>query len=281
MRCKMTASLRARAILAFFMPARRATPIAQSFKSEGLTGRVRMTADVTEEAVFAPNRLAQTLEEAGRALGFDHFCLVHEDLTRLTTIASDTALAAFDLYDRGGWAEVDYRAANVARVPNGKLFIDHVEIDEEERLRNPIYHDLYVPHRMAYYAGWRFKVGGSTWNVAMARSEERGPVSEQEAKELEAVMPVANRALCLIHELGETHARGVFDGLTTSQTAAVLLQGDGKVGRATPQAERLFDIDFDIREGRLWSAHPASNARLEQLAQHARSEVDREICRLS
>jgi DNA-binding CsgD family transcriptional regulator len=234
-------------------------------------GDIARATRLLEEAVFAPDHLAQTLDEAGRALGFDHFCLVHDDLNALTTVASDTSVEAFDLYAKGGWAEVDYRAAHVGRVRDGKLFLDHVVVDAEKRLGNPVYHDLYVPHRMAYYAGWRFTVGGSTWNLALARSEERGPVSEEEAKALESIIPIANRSLYLIHQLRETHVKGMFDGLTTSQTAAVMLHRDGKVGLVTPQAQRLFNIDFDIRDGRLWSAHAASNARLEKVAHFARS----------
>jgi len=237
-------------------------------------GDIAKATRLLEEAVFAPDRLAQTLDEAGRALGFDHFCLVHDDLNALTAVASGASLEALQVYARDGWAETDYRAANVGRVRDGKPFLDHVMVDAETRLGNPVYHDLYVPHRMAYYAGWRFTVGGSTWNLALARSEESGPVSEEEAKALESIIPIANRSLYLIHQLRETHVKGMFDGLTTSQTAAVMLHSDGKVGLVTPQAQRLFNIDFNVRDGRLWSAHAGSNARLEKVAQFARSGKD-------
>lgn len=237
-------------------------------------GNIARATQLLEEAVFAPDNLAETLSEAGRALGFDHFCLVHSDLDNLTTVANDDSAENFELYAKGGWAAVDYRGANVGRIRDGKLFLDHVAVPEEKRLSNPIYHDLYVPRRMAYYAGWRFSINGSTWNLALARAEEHGPVSAEEARSLEQVIPIANRALYLIHQLRETHIKGLFDGLATSQTAAVLINADGRVGLVTPQANRLFGLDFGVKEGRLWSAHALSNARLDQISELARQRKE-------
>ncbi len=231
-------------------------------------------ARLLEEAVFAPDNLGEALSEAGRALGFDHFCLVHSDLHNLTSIANEESTEALELYAKGGWVDVDYRSANVGRVRDNKLFLDHLMVPEDKRIANPIFNDLYVPKRMAYYAGWRFSIEGSTWNIALARSQDRGPVTSEEAQDLERLMPVANRSLYLIHRLRETQVRGLFDGLSATHTAAVLLNRDGRVGRITPQAERLFNIDFNVKDSTLWSAHAASNARLGDLSKRARTRED-------
>ena len=63
-----------------------------------LMGDIAKATRLLEEAIFAPDNLAETLGEAGRALGFDHFCLVHDDLHNLTSIASEESTEALQLY---------------------------------------------------------------------------------------------------------------------------------------------------------------------------------------
>ena len=68
-------------------------------------------------------------------------------------------------------------------------------VPEAQRLSSGIYHDLYLPQKMAFFAGWSASVGEESWIFSLARSEERGPVGPDEARLLADLMPYANRAL--------------------------------------------------------------------------------------
>ena len=147
---------------------------------------VTRATELLESSLFKPDDLPHTLEAVAREIGFDHFCLVHAELDNLTFIASELSLDALNAYADGGWREVDYRAANVNQTPDGQLFLDHLAVPDESRTRSAIYNELYVPKRMAYFAGWRFAIDGDTWIYSLARAEDKGPAGLAEAEGLMA-----------------------------------------------------------------------------------------------
>ncbi len=234
---------------------------------------VNSAAALLEEAIYRPEHMPDALEAAGQALGFDHFALVHSEIERATFLAADRTMHSLQAYAREGWMPHDYRAANVNREALGKLFLDHLAVADDLRLSSAIYHDLYVPHDMAYYAGWRLSVDGAIWIYALARSETKGPVGRAEAATLARFGPVANRALLLARHMREIRVRGMVDGLAAAGVAAILLDDDGKSILVTPEAEALFDADFGVRQGALWSSSPACRADLAMLAAMARGRL--------
>lgn len=230
---------------------------------------VRAT-ELLEASLFTPESLASALEAVGREIGFDHFALVHSDLENLTFIASEPAVEAFNAYDRGGWREVDYRAANVNQTPAGRLFLDHIVVPKAERISSAIYNELYVPMRMAYFAGWRFDVADATWIYSLARAEDKGPASAADIDALTALAPFANRALLTAWRMRDAHVAGMVDGLASAGVAALVIDNNGRVSLATPQAEAMFGSELGIRAGRLWAANPHANREIEKLIMLAR-----------
>lgn len=226
-----------------------------------------------ESSLFTPEALPQTLEQVGRELDFDHFCLVHSDIESSNFIASERTMSALNSYARGGWVDVDYRAANVNDTPDGQLFLDHVAIPEEQRVDSDIYNELYVPARMAFFAGWRYAVGGSTWIYSLARAESLGPANDVDVEALKTLMPYANRALLMARHMREVRVRGMSDGLASAGVAAIIIDSDGKARVATPQAEAMFGPEFGIRAGKLWSSNPKVNAEFGKLAALARARI--------
>lgn len=105
------------------------------------------------------------------------------------------------------------------------------------------------------------------------RTVERGAATLKEVQAVRESAPVINRALRLMGRLRRAQIKGVFDGLTAARSAAILLSADGKVSTTTPRAERLFGLDFAVREGRLWSAHSATHTCLDQLADQIRKRL--------
>lgn len=229
--------------------------------------------ELLESSLFTPDALPQTLEEVGRELGFDHFCLVHSDIEASNFIASERSLSALNAYAKGGWVEVDYRAANVNTTPDGHLFLDHVAVPEKQRVESEIYNELYVPERMAFFAGWRFAVSGSTWIYSLARAESLGPANDVDVDALKTLMPYANRTLLMARHMREARVRGMSDGLASAGVAAIIVDSDGKARVATPQAEAMFSHEFGIRAGRLWSSNPKVNGEFDKLAALARARI--------
>lgn len=217
--------------------------------------------------MFEPQTQALTMEAAGRLLRFDHFCLVHANINDLNVIASDASLEGFKAYEAGGWVSADYRAATVNDAAPGSLYLDHIAVPEQQRLSSAIFNELYVPQRMAHFAGWRVNIEDETWIFSMARSKEAGSVTQEEAARLSAFMPYANRTLMLAHEMRHARVQGAADLAGIAGIPLIVLDHRGQVLAVNPHAENLFTRCFGVRENRLWALHPESQSRLEALAQ--------------
>jgi DNA-binding CsgD family transcriptional regulator len=216
-----------------------------------------------EEAAIAPDRLADILNEAGRAIGFDQFRVRHHETASDLDSAGVTLGDRLQLFARPDWrARPDHRGTIGTRLHGSQRNETTREADTGAGSDG-----FPLANGTVYGAGWRLTSQDDAWDFVLLRAEQRGPVSAVEAEQIEQLIPVANRVPRLLHALRTIYFRGIFDGLSATQTAAVLLKRDGSVELATPLAQRLFNTDFDIREGRLWSAHASSNDHLEALAQ--------------
>jgi DNA-binding CsgD family transcriptional regulator len=216
-----------------------------------------------EEAALAPDRLADILNEAGRAIGFDQFIVRHHEMASDLDSAGVSLGASLQVFARPDWLpRIDHAGTTGLRLDDA---------GPHDPARDPYIgaggDSIHIANGTVHGAGWRLRSQDDSWSFVLLRAEQRGPVTAAEATQIERLIPVANRVPRLLHALRTTYFSGLFDGLSATQTAAVLLKRDGIVELATPLAQRLFNSDFDIREGRLWSAHASSNDHLEALAQ--------------
>jgi DNA-binding CsgD family transcriptional regulator len=218
-----------------------------------------------EEAATAPDKLADILNEAGRAIGFDQFLVRHNETASDLDSAGVTLGASMQVFARADWLPRPDHAGTTGLRLDGA--------GPNDAVRDPYTgaggDGIHLANGTVYGAGWRLTSPDDSWSFVLLRAEQRGPVSAAEATQIEQLIPVANRVPRQLDALRATYFRGLFDGLSATQTAAVLLKRDGVVDLATPLAQRLFNTDFDIREGRLWSAHASSNDHLEALAERA------------
>lgn len=223
-----------------------------------------------EEGLFLPDGEAETLAQAGRLLGFDHFCLVHADLSQLRTVAAAHSQAVFADYEAGGWLSGDYRARAMGAAPSGRLYVDNVDVPDGQRRRSAIYNDFLVPKGIASFAGWRLNLADETWIYSLARPERAGDIAPDEAAELAAFMPFANRTLELAHRMRQARIDSAADFAGGLGQALILIDHNGRPARVNGRAEGLFTDTFGVRDGRLWSARPDTQRRLDGLAQAAR-----------
>jgi DNA-binding CsgD family transcriptional regulator len=221
--------------------------------------------ELLEEAAVAPDRLADILNEAGRAIGFDQFFVRYRETASDQDGAGVTQGDRLQVFARSDWLPYLDHA--------GTAGLHLVDAEPLDALRDPYVgasDGVHVANGTVYGACWRLTLLDGSWSFMLLRGKQRGPVSAAEAEQIERLIPLANRVPRLLHTLRAAYFRGLFDALSATQTAAVLLKRDGHADLATPLAQRLFNADFGIREGLLWSAHASSNDRLEALAQRAR-----------
>lgn len=232
-------------------------------------GDAAKAARLLEEAVFAPDTLSEALREAGRAMAFDHCWLVCAD--HGDSAAPDTERIADNRVTPADGVSVPAPNGSVLSVAsNGRLRLERLPRQDGEGSSAANIRQQALLAEMPHCAWWRFSFGAITWTLALARSAESGPVSQREAEELERLMPLANRAVLIAHQMRETHVRGLFEGLSASKRAAALLDSHGRVRMLTPPAVRLFGMDFCIRDRRLWSAHAPSQSLLDRLVEALR-----------
>ena len=152
------------------------------------------------------------------------------------------------------------------------MFIDHHVVAENERVNSAIYNELYVPQRMAHFAGWRHEVGRSTWIFSLARAAGKGQANQRDIKALRELAPAANRALQIARHVRDVRICGLLDGLAAAGLAVITMDNDGLARAQTPQAEAMFDNTFGIRGGRLWASTRNLQARLDILTGLAREK---------
>src|SRR5690606_3862691 len=130
-----------------------------------------------EQRLHQPEELPDAMDAAGRLLGFDYFCLASSNLDRPAYIVSERHSEGIAPYFTDRWVDIDYRARAERKLPLNTLFLDHRAVSEDERRGSVIYNELFVPLRMANYAGMRFDLDGhEEWFCFAMRSEQAGVI---------------------------------------------------------------------------------------------------------
>lgn len=222
---------------------------------------------VIEKCIAQPERLPAAMGEAARLLGFDYFCMVSSNLERPAFLVPEEQSEGISRYFNDGWINVDYRARRERRLPLNTLFLDHRAVAESERKSSAIYNEFFVPMRMAHYAGIRFPMGtDEEWFCFVCRSEEAGVIDGASARHFRRIAQLATNTASVATRIHDARAAGMLEGLVRSGVAAVLLDGTARVTAVTSKAEAIFQSDFGVRQGRLWSANPADAAALGMLS---------------
>jgi DNA-binding CsgD family transcriptional regulator len=232
--------------------------------------------ELLDACVHQPEGLPEAMDAAGRLLGFEYFCLASANLDRPAFVASERQNAGIAPYFADGWVDVDYRARAERPLPLNTLFLDHRAVPAEERKRSQIYNELYVPRRMANYAGMRFDLDGSEeWFCFVMRSEEAGVIEGKDAAAFVRVARTAMNVASIATRLQATRASDILYGLAATGAAAIVLDRQGRAMALTPGAERILGAGLDITEGMLRSSNSADAPVLGALAHAARNPNSR------
>jgi DNA-binding CsgD family transcriptional regulator len=86
-------------------------------------------------------------------------------------------------------------------------------------------------------------------------------------------MAHASRTLAFAKQVRDIRAQSISDFGTQLGIPLIMLDGEGRAVAISPQAERLFDREFGIRNRRLWAADSESSNKLETLVRMARASI--------
>lgn len=223
-------------------------------------------ATLLEEAHSSLDSLETVLDEVARALGFDLFCILHPEGSGPPKTHSEGPSGLLEPFDTGEFAVLDWQGAKIGHHRNGLMLLNSLGAGGRHVLNGTLLQPRVTSSSTTHFVAWHLPIGEKSWNLAFVRGRDRGPVGAEEAQAAASVIPVANRALRMLHRQKQIHVKGVFHGLAAARSAAVLIEADGGATLATPPAERLFGLDFGIKDGRLWSAHSASDESLQELS---------------
>lgn len=220
-----------------------------------------------EECLGEPDRLPVAMGEVSRLLGFDYFCMVSSNLARPAFLVPEEQSEGISRYFDEGWVNIDYRQRTERPLPLNTLYLDHRAVNENERKRSAIYNELFVPMRMAHYAGIRFQMGvDEEWFCFVCRSEEAGVIEGRVAHHFKRIVELAMNSASTAARVHTERSSGMLEGLMKSGVPALLLDGAGRVIAVTSKAEAIFRDDFGIRQGKLWSANPGDAMALGMLS---------------
>lgn len=170
-----------------------------------------------------------------------------------------------------GWYLRDPRASRGWPLVDAgrRVVIEHDIASDDERRVSPFHQELLRDHKLPWWAAVAFDVDGHRWCLPIHRSAVQGAFSREEARLLEPLSGRLGTLIGLAQRLGDARANGAMDALTRLRSPAILLDSAGRVLRANEHAERLFDADFGVMNGRLRAGHAASDDALQTLLARA------------
>jgi len=123
-----------------------------------------------------------------------------------------------------------------------------------------------------YGAGWIFDLDGEPWALTIMRSAAQGVFGEADRALLTAIAPRVSRCLALLNQSSAARARGMREALDSRDRPYVIYNHVGMVTHVSPRARSMLDHDaLCIRDGKLFSALPDANERLQNISVAARN----------
>jgi DNA-binding CsgD family transcriptional regulator len=230
--------------------------------------RIEAAAALLEEGAFSPETITVTLADVGNRTGLGHLALYKLDPQDPQFIAHGELAEIFSDFVDGGWHQIDVRTEYCARAKMGQIIRDHLMVPERVRKSSPLYNEFYANRDIGWMAGWKVLLGAEPWGFSLSRSRG-GEFTDADVRDIGRLAPAANRAVTTALALRNMRATGMMDGLAAANTAAVLLDSTGHVRSVTPAAERLFDHDFGVKNGRLTTSDTRGAVGLTKIAAQA------------
>lgn len=176
---------------------------------------------------------------------------------------SEPLQKATEAYVTEGWFENDLRYRATARMLEHGVVTDADVASSDERSSSPYYQDFLARHGLQGWAGVRVGRRSSVWCLSIQRSFQQGEFDFDELNSLRRISESLDVVAEVAAALVSSRSKASLEAFEFANKAAVVFDRRGNVVRVNPEAERLFDRDVKIVNGRLHCAHADSTAKLD------------------
>ena len=204
------------------------------------------------EAGLDPTRWVKALTSVAEATGSYGAVMLPLAGTALPNVPwTENCSEVMDAYFRDGWHLQDERMRTVPALTQRGVADDFDGHSIDEIAKHPYYQEFLAPHRLRWYAGVKVACGDDLWAIALQRTIDQGPFSEEEKDELARISRRLSTGAAIARALSASAATGALEAFEMSGTAVVLVNRHGHVFKANPSAERLLVDDIQIIKGQL------------------------------
>jgi DNA-binding CsgD family transcriptional regulator len=170
-----------------------------------------------------------------------------------------------------GWLGGDLRTLRGAPLVEAgqSVILEHEVTTTEERGRSAFYQTLLRRHDLPWWAAIAFEVDGRRWCVSILRSARQGAFTRTDGRRLADAASHLGRAASLASKLSLAQGLGAVEALERVGRAAFVIDSAGLIVVANTLADQHASGDLLVVRGRLHSADPASDRRLQALIMQA------------
>lgn len=244
-------------------------------RSKGEDDLLRM-AGRCYEAAARPELWRTVLHQLSEALGADASCIVGFPDSAIGVFWSEGLDEMADRFMREGWYKNNERAARAAAESARKrgVLTESDLFTREELDRHPYNAELVNPSGFRWEAGGVLEeVAGSKLFFTTQRRSRRDPFDSADTDKVAALLPHLQRAAQLAIHINDAHNQGLLAAFEQTNTAAVLLDFQGRVIRLNKQAERYQGSAFVTPGGQCLARDKRCDAGLQRVIGYAISPI--------
>lgn len=171
---------------------------------------------------------------------------------------------AFDAYVRNGWIERDARYKLAPFLLRAGVTTDFDIFDQRQIARHPFYQEFLAPFKLQAFAGVKVTVGDSLWCLSLQRTIQQGPYSTDQLSTFRQLSARLSTASNLSTMLGFARIEGALEAFQLSRTAAIILDGAGRVVTMNAKAEALLGPGIKIISRKIWSCDRDATANFDK-----------------
>ncbi len=159
------------------------------------------------------------------------------------------------------WVVDIYAPRGLPLARNGCRAMIQADIFTDDELRASRFHNVVAqPVGCFHWACCSFHVEDRVWCLPFFRNSS--PFSSKDREYLAEIADHLERIVSLAEKFARVGAENQILGLEGVGCAAMLVDWSGRIVRLNCLAEALMGAEFGVRNGRLWTADPASAGRL-------------------
>ncbi|MGH2343524.1 helix-turn-helix transcriptional regulator [Segnochrobactraceae bacterium EtOH-i3] len=217
------------------------------------------------EAVADPVRWPAALDALARAVDSEGALIFSTDPDLQVLAASSPLTGLMDDYMRDGWHGHNPRSLAVPFQTESRFIADHELLKGRNFDREPYYQEFLKPHGLMWGAGARLWLGEKQQPVILTleRTAAAGQFSPADLDALDRARVDLVRALTLSRTIGFRRLDAMLAAWETVNQAVALVNGAGRLIRATRTFSAAIGDGLLLRDGRLVTADPQETAALD------------------